>query len=52
MRHWAESGTFDLQASGRDNVMAQRVHDCIGRAIATLIIEVGHLQAYEQKANR
>jgi lysophospholipase L1-like esterase len=52
MRHWADDGTFDLQAGRRDNVLAQRVHDCIGRAIAALIIEAGHLQPYEQKAGR
>jgi lysophospholipase L1-like esterase len=52
MRHWADSGTFDLQAGGRDNVLAEQVHDCIGRAIAALVIDAGHLQAYEQKAGR
>ena len=32
MRHWSETGAFDLYAAGKDNVLAQRVHDCIGRA--------------------
>jgi len=45
MRHWSESGTFDLYAAGRDNVLAQRVHDCIGRAIAALVINAGKLPA-------
>ena len=34
MRHWSDTGAFDLYAAGKDNVLAQRVHDCIGRGIA------------------
>jgi hypothetical protein len=49
MRHWSEVGAFDLYAAGKDNVLAQRVHDCIGRAIASLIIEAAHLQSVELK---
>src|SRR5882757_5691400 len=45
MRHWSEAGTFDLYVVGRDNVLAQRVHDCIGRAIAALVINAGKLPA-------
>src|SRR6478672_9621424 len=37
MRHWSDVGAFDLYAAGKDNMLAQRVHDCIGRAIAALI---------------
>src|SRR5215468_6003406 len=44
MRHWSETGAFDFYAPGRDNVLAQRVHDCIGRAIAALVINAGRLQ--------
>ncbi len=50
MRHWSETGAFDLYAAGKDNVLAQRVHDCIGRGIAALIIDAGHLKAAEVKA--
>ena len=50
MRHWSDIGEFDLYAAGKDNVLAQRVHDCIGRAIASMIIEAAHLQAVEPKA--
>jgi hypothetical protein len=49
MRHWSDTGEFDLYASGKDNVLAQRVHDCIGRAIAEMIIDAAHLQAGEHK---
>jgi len=52
MRYWSESGAFDLYAAGRDNVLAQGVHDCIGRAIATLIIHSGRLQAFELRAGQ
>jgi hypothetical protein len=52
MRHWSETGAFDLYAAGRDNVLAQRVHDCIGRAIAALIINSGRLQAFELRAGQ
>jgi hypothetical protein len=52
MHHWAEAGIFDLQAGGRDITLARSVHDCIGRAIAALVIDTGQLQAYEQKARR
>ncbi len=52
MHHWSDVGAFDLYAAGKDNVLAQRVHDCIGRAIALLIIDAGRLQAFELKAVR
>jgi GDSL-like Lipase/Acylhydrolase family len=44
MRHWFESGAFDLYAAGKDNVLAHRVHDCIGRGIAAMIIDAAHLR--------
>jgi hypothetical protein len=50
MRHWSDTGEFDLYASGKDNVLAQRVHDCIGRGLAAMIIDAGHLRATEHKA--
>jgi lysophospholipase L1-like esterase len=52
MRHWSETGAFDLYAAGKDNVLAQRVHDCIGRGIAALVIDAGHLKAAEVKARQ
>jgi lysophospholipase L1-like esterase len=52
MHYWSDVGAFDLYAAGKDNVLAQRVHDCIGRAIASLIIDAGRLQAFELKAGR
>jgi hypothetical protein len=52
MRHWSDVGSFDLYATGKDNVLAQRVHDCIGRAIASLIIDAAHLQSVELKTGQ
>jgi hypothetical protein len=52
MRHWSEVGAFDLYAAGKDNVLAQRVHNCIGRTIAALIIEAGRLELFELKTGQ
>ncbi len=45
MRHWSDTGEFDLYAAGKGNVLAHRVHDCIGRGIASMIIDAAHLKA-------
>jgi lysophospholipase L1-like esterase len=50
MRHWSDTGAFDLYATGKDNVLAFRVHDCIGRAMADVIMDAAHLRDGEQKA--
>jgi lysophospholipase L1-like esterase len=52
MRHWSDTGAFDLYAGGKDNVLAQRVHDCIGRGIAAMIIDAAHLRSLEPKASQ
>jgi lysophospholipase L1-like esterase len=52
MRHWSDTGAFDLYAAGKDNVLAQRVHDCIGRGIAAMIIDAAHLRPLEPKAGQ
>ena len=52
MRYWSDHGAFDLYAAGKDDVLAHRVHDCIGRAIAGLIVESGRLQRIEGRATR
>ena len=39
MRHWSDTGAFDLYAAGKDNLLALRVHDCIARAMADMIID-------------
>jgi hypothetical protein len=52
MRHWSDIGAFDLYAAGKDNVLAHKVHDCIGRAIASMIIDAAHLQSVEPKTGQ
>jgi hypothetical protein len=50
MRHWNDAGTFDLSAGARDFGLAQRVHDCIGRALAALILDAARLNSVHSKA--
>jgi GDSL-like lipase/acylhydrolase family protein len=50
MRHWSDVGTFDLSAGARDFGLAQRVHDCIGRALAALILDAARLNSVHSKA--
>ena len=52
MRYWSDHGAFDLYAAGKDDVLAHRVHDCIGRGIAGLIVESARLQPREGRATR
>ena len=50
MRYWNDSGAFDLYATAKDNVLASKVHDCLGRALAALVVEAAHLEKSEGKA--
>jgi hypothetical protein len=52
MRYWSDEGAFDFYAAGKDNGLARRVHDCLGRAIGALVIEDGHLQPYVNKSTQ
>jgi len=52
MRYWSDEGAFDFYAAGKDNGLARRVHDCLGRAIGALVIEDGHLQPFVNKATQ
>jgi hypothetical protein len=47
MRHWSEAGDFDLFDSTHGLAMAKRVHDCIGHALATLIMDDAHINRAE-----
>jgi lysophospholipase L1-like esterase len=49
MRHWYDTGAVDLYAATKDVAVAKRVHDCIGRALASLIIDAANLDALEGK---
>jgi hypothetical protein len=52
MRSWTDSGTFDLYAATKDYAMARRVHECIGRALASQIINTAHLDAGNMQTKR
>lgn len=43
MRYWSDQGIFDLYAATKKSDMARRVHDCIGRALASQIVNAAHL---------
>ena len=45
MRYWNDAGTFDLYTATKNYDMARRVHDCIGWALASQIINAAHLDA-------
>jgi len=48
MRHWAESGEFDLFSTFHGVELAKRVHDCLGRALARFVIDAAHLGPAQQ----
>jgi hypothetical protein len=52
MHYWNDNGTFDLYAATKKYDMARRVHDCIGRALASLIINAAHLDAVRMQTTR
>jgi ABC-type amino acid transport substrate-binding protein len=52
MRSWSDAGIFDLYAATNGYAMARRVHECIGRALATQIINAGHLDAGNMQISR
>jgi hypothetical protein len=39
MKLWADLGTFDLYSDTKKLDIAEQVHDCIGRLLASLVIE-------------
>ena len=45
MRYWHDTGAINLYAATKDFAIAKRVHDCIGRALATMIVDAAELQA-------
>jgi len=49
MRFWSDAGVFDLYAPTKGYAMARRVHECLGRALATLIVNAAHLLPVQSK---
>src|SRR6266404_1997382 len=48
MRNWNDSGDFDLFSTSHGIELAKRVHDCLGRALSTFVIEAAHLNPAQQ----
>jgi hypothetical protein len=47
MRHWYDTGAIDLYAATKDITVAKRVHDCIGRALTSMIVEAARLEPFQ-----
>jgi hypothetical protein len=52
MHHWNETGEFDLSNSSRSFALARGVHDCLGRALAKLVIAAAKLDQVETKVRQ
>lgn len=50
MRHWYDNGAIDLYSATKDVGVARRVHNCIGAALASMIVEGARLEPFEAKA--
>jgi hypothetical protein len=48
MRHWNESGDFDLFSTFHGVELAKRVHDCLGRALSQFVIDAAHVNPAQQ----
>jgi len=48
MHQWNEQGDFDLFSAHHGPELAKRVHDCIGRALSTFVIDAAHLGPAQQ----
>jgi hypothetical protein len=48
MRQWNDSGDFDFFTASHGVELAKRVHDCLGRALSTFMIDAAHLNAAQQ----
>ena len=48
MHHWNDSGDFDLFSTSHGIDLAKRVHDCLGRALSTFVIDAARLDPAQQ----
>jgi hypothetical protein len=48
MRHWNDSGDFDLFSTSHGVDLAKRVHACLGRALTKFVIDTAHLTQAHQ----
>ena len=42
MRQWNEQGDFDLFSAVHGTELAKRVHNCLGRALSTFVLDAAH----------
>ena len=49
MRHWNDNGNFDLNLATKDVTTAYKVHDCLGRALSSLVIDAAHLDGMKPR---
>lgn len=52
MKVWADLGTFDLNSATKKLDTAERVHECIGRLLADLVIESAKIGAPHAEGGR
>jgi hypothetical protein len=52
MRKWNEAGTFDLYAATRKTDVAEHVHDCLGRLLASAVLDAAKLTNVDKKETR
>jgi hypothetical protein len=52
MNQWNETGEFDLFSPVRGVDQAKRVHDCLGRALSTFVIDTAHINPAELRTRR
>lgn len=52
MRHWNEAGDFDLFSPAPGTDLAKRVHDCLGRALSTFVIDAARINPDELRIQR
>ena len=52
MRQWNENGDFDLFSPAPGMELAKRVHDCLGRALSSFVIETAHIKTMDLRIQR
>ena len=48
MRHWNDTGDFDLFSATHGVELAKNVHACLGRALSKFVIDAAHLDQAQQ----
>lgn len=52
MRYWNDNGNFDLNLATKDLATAYKVHDCLGRALASLVVEAADLEGVKARPSQ